>query len=464
MAQRPARDLTKIDGDGFTLADGTRLDLNELRRSELVKLASRWNLSEGENPVTPRDTTEALENAVRGEIARRSEAGEAEIIVEGIGANAGEDGVPAGDAGGGDPNDDAAGGVDADAGDPKGDDDGESGEAGDGDGDGDGESGDPKGDDGDADGDADAAEDDGGAVDLFAEAVVSVVRRRADEVADILGVAGGGGRPTPKGDRPAPADPVELPEGQVFHRAVSDILDVLTVSDRGVMMVGPAGTGKSFIASQCAEALGIPFYALSCGQIPQDYKIEGYPTKDGYFVTDFLEAFENGGLWCADEIDNSHPATLVTMNSAISNGFMFAGGKRYDRHPDFRIVATANTFGTGADAQYVGRSPLDFATLDRFRKIVVGYDENVERHQCETKAAKFGVGADELERWIACWYKIRTNIENCEIPVSATSRGLVDGVALISRGWSFHKIVSGEFGGLTKSIYERITFGTEVEV
>jgi cobaltochelatase CobS len=277
-------------------------------------------------------------------------------------------------------------------------------------------------------------------------------------------VAGGGGSPTPKGERPAPTDPVAIPDGIVAHESLRDILDVLEVSDRGAMLVGPAGTGKSFIAAQCAEILGLPFYALSCGQIPQDYKIEGYPTKDGYFVTDFLTAFEHGGIWCADEIDNSHPATLVTLNTAISNGFVFAGGKRYDRHPDFRIVATANTFGTGPDAQYVGRSPLDFATLDRFRKVTVGYDENVERHQCETKAARFGVGRAELERWIDCWSRIRYNIENADIPVSATSRGLVDGVALISKGWSVGKIVKSEFGGLTPSIFERITFGTEVEV
>lgn len=469
MAQRPARELSKISGEGVILADGTRLDLDDLRRSELVKLASRWNLSEGDNPVTPRSSSEDLENAVRGEIARRSAEGETEISVEGVGAEAGADAVPDAKTSGVSPSDGAEG-VDADG-------------DGDAEGDADGDAEDPKGEgDGEADGAADGEADGGdeinnadpeiaetineilaeAPVDLFAEAVVSVVQRRSDEIADILGVAGGGALPTPKGDRPAPTDPVAIPDGIVAHESLRDILDVLEVSDRGAMLVGPAGTGKSFIASQCAEILGIPFYALSCGQIPQDYKIEGYPTKDGYFVTDFLEAFENGGLWCADEIDNSHPATLVTMNTAISNGFIFAGGKRYDRHPDFRIVATANTFGTGPDAQYVGRSPLDFATLDRFRKVVVGYDENVERHQCETKAARFGVGRKELEDWIACWYLIRLNIDEAEIPVSATSRGLVDGVALISKGWSFDKIVKSEFGGLTQSIFDRITFGTAV--
>ena len=49
-----------------------------------------------------------------------------------------------------------------------------------------------------------------------------------------------------------------------------------------------------------------------------------------------------------------------------------------DRHPDFRIIAAANTWGKGADLQYVGRNALDAATLDRFDNIFFDYDKHLE--------------------------------------------------------------------------------------
>jgi cobaltochelatase CobS len=41
------------------------------------------------------------------------------------------------------------------------------------------------------------------------------------------------------------------------------------------------------------------------------------------------------------------------------------------------IVATANTFGTGADRVYVGSLQIDGATLDRFAFLEWPYDEGL---------------------------------------------------------------------------------------
>jgi MoxR-like ATPase len=48
------------------------------------------------------------------------------------------------------------------------------------------------------------------------------------------------------------------------------------------------------------------------------------------------------------------------------------------RHPDFICIAAGNTYGTGADRQYVGRNQLDGATLDRFVFLDWDYDEDLE--------------------------------------------------------------------------------------
>ena len=47
-------------------------------------------------------------------------------------------------------------------------------------------------------------------------------------------------------------------------------------------------------------------------------------------------------------------------------------------HPDFRVIAAGNTFGLGANYEYVGRNQLDMASLDRFAVVRVGYDRNIE--------------------------------------------------------------------------------------
>ena len=49
-----------------------------------------------------------------------------------------------------------------------------------------------------------------------------------------------------------------------------------------------------------------------------------------------------------------------------------------DRHPNFHIIAAANTWGKGADLEYVGRTALDAATLDRFDNIFFDYDRKLE--------------------------------------------------------------------------------------
>ena len=55
----------------------------------------------------------------------------------------------------------------------------------------------------------------------------------------------------------------------------------------------------------------------------------------------------------------------------------FPTGRVY-AHENFRVVAAANTFGTGASYEYTGRTQLDAATLDRFAPIYIDYDERIE--------------------------------------------------------------------------------------
>lgn len=71
-------------------------------------------------------------------------------------------------------------------------------------------------------------------------------------------------------------------------------------------MVGPAGSGKTTIASQVAQALGLDFYCY--GAISQAFEFLGYYDANGKYVeTDFYRAFKHGGLVLMDEMDASTP-------------------------------------------------------------------------------------------------------------------------------------------------------------
>lgn len=146
-----------------------------------------------------------------------------------------------------------------------------------------------------------------------------------------------------------------------------------------VFLTGPAGSGKNVLCQQVAKALGLNFYFSNA--VTQEYKITGFTDAMGIFhESQFYKAFKNGGLFMLDEMDASIPEVLVILNAAIANRYFdFPAPIGYvEAHPDFRVIAAGNTFGLGANYEYVGRNQLDMASLDRFAVVKVSYDRNIE--------------------------------------------------------------------------------------
>lgn len=148
-----------------------------------------------------------------------------------------------------------------------------------------------------------------------------------------------------------------------------------------VWLPGPAGSGKTTAAHAVAEALTLPFYAVSVGPQTSQSQLLGYYDANGRYVTTQLrQAYEHGGVFLLDEVDAGSPAVLVTINALLANGHASFPDKVVERHPDFVLVAAGNTYGQGADRQYVGRQQLDAATLDRFAVLDWEYDPTLEAH------------------------------------------------------------------------------------
>ena len=189
-------------------------------------------------------------------------------------------------------------------------------------------------------------------------------------------------RPPVKIEVKTPKETIK-PEGLV-HEKLPQILKALIRGDR-VMLVGGAGSGKTFMAQQMHKLLSKALdqkdftFGMS-GAMYQAYEVRGYMDATGNYVeSSFIKCFRDGGLFLFDEIDGSNPQALVALNASLENDMADFPCGVVKRHPNFRMIACANTYGRGADREYVGRNQLDGATLDRFKPIIdLDYDMSLE--------------------------------------------------------------------------------------
>lgn len=157
--------------------------------------------------------------------------------------------------------------------------------------------------------------------------------------------------------------------------------EILTTVNANIptALIGPAGSGKSTVVEQVAKALELKFFLQN--SVSGAHELAGYLDAHGkYNTTTFRTVFEGGGVFFIDEVDTSDAGALKWLNGALANGHAMFPDKPdpVNRHPKFRAIIAANTYGTGADRMYVGANQLDASTLDRFVFFDFGYDEKLE--------------------------------------------------------------------------------------
>lgn len=174
----------------------------------------------------------------------------------------------------------------------------------------------------------------------------------------------------------------------VFHRVLK-----LAEARRNIMLVGPAGCGKSYLAKLIAKTLGLSFGSVSCsgGMSESHFVGRCVPNirtgEDVWRGTAYTSCYGDGGVFLADEWDAVDANVAICVNGSLANGRLAVPrveAPEITRHEDFLMIATANTFGRGATRVYAGRNQLDEATLDRFRigTVECDYDPAVELHVC----------------------------------------------------------------------------------
>jgi cobaltochelatase CobS len=196
---------------------------------------------------------------------------------------------------------------------------------------------------------------------------------------------------------------VVKPKGKV-HPIFEQVMFHVNAGDN-VMLVGPKGCGKTMLAEHISQALKRPHGMISLSGGVTESKLFGRVVpnvntgKNEYHSTQFVELYENGGVFLLDEVDAADPNVLLSINGALTIGKLPLDRTKKPmakRHDDFVCIAAANTWGSGADRQYVGRNQQDSAFTERFVQLEMDYDRDLEFAICP--------GAEDLVKHL---HKIR---------------------------------------------------------
>ena len=208
----------------------------------------------------------------------------------------------------------------------------------------------------------------------------------------------------------------------ICHRLTQQIAEVCNLGIHQ-MLVGPAGGGKTTCCEKVSEILELKFYPMSVGPQTTKSDLLGFIDAAGnYHSTPLREAFENGGLLLLDEVDAANAGVLTIINALLANGYCsFPDGVK-QRNEKFRCICACNTYGRGADRQYVGRNQLDAATLDRFAVVDFDYDEDMEREIAGNDA------------WVEKVQKYRKRANDLKMRVVISPRASIYGARLLASG------------------------------
>ena len=173
-------------------------------------------------------------------------------------------------------------------------------------------------------------------------------------------------------------------EDPTAHAELPKLISFLTLFKQA-MIVGPTGSGKSTLAKQAATNMNLRYGSFSCNMEASKSELVGFANLNGYVTSQFLDFYENGGVFLIDEYDAMSPSIAVVLNAAFDRTGQISvpnrmGNPVAKKHKDFYCILAGNTWGSGS-VEYQGREMQDMAFLDRFKlcRIMIGYDENIER-------------------------------------------------------------------------------------
>jgi len=194
-------------------------------------------------------------------------------------------------------------------------------------------------------------------------------------------------------------DAAGLPRGKFRPLPTKDENDpswygtVAAVLDAGlpVMIVGPAGSGKTYFAKHYAKRVqkDIEIVVGSGDLAGSQLWVDQISADNGSTTVHrgpASRACTDGSVLLLDEVDGFDPNSLLPMNAVLNGDRQLSVPVlgALDINPEVRIIACANTTGLTRDRTYTARNKLDGAFLNRFAVVVEAtYEEKVDRKVAE---------------------------------------------------------------------------------
>ncbi len=190
----------------------------------------------------------------------------------------------------------------------------------------------------------------------------------------------------------------EVAKAIVGQDAIVDHLLVALLADGHVLLEGPPGTAKTFLAQCFATALGLDFGRI---QFTPDLLPGDILGSNLFNFQTSQFTLTRGPIFCdlllADEINRTPPKTQAALLEAMQERRVTLDGETYSLGESFMVVATQNPI------ENQGVYPLPEAQLDRFLfKLLVDYPSIEEetaivtrfgQRQGPPRAGEFGIAA-----------------------------------------------------------------------
>lgn len=210
--------------------------------------------------------------------------------------------------------------------------------------------------------------------------------------------------------------------------------------DDNCLIVGPHGIGKSTLVLELAAICGQPVQRVGMdGDVRRaDFVGEKNVVVDkdsGQTITEWrdgvlVNAAIHGHWLMIDEIDAMPPHIAFVMHGVLEGNrhlvLMGDDARKVKFHPDFRIIATANTLGRGDDSgMYAGTNVMNEAFLDRWG-VTIKADYPDESTEANILTARTGVDGATARKMVSIAKKVREACANEQCFVTISTRRLID--------------------------------------
>lgn len=176
----------------------------------------------------------------------------------------------------------------------------------------------------------------------------------------------------------------ETAKAIVGQDAMIDQLLIAMIAQGHVLMEGPPGTAKTFLAQSFATALGLDFGRI---QFTPDLLPGDILGSNLFNFQTSQFTLTRGPIFCelllADEINRTPPKTQAALLEAMQERRVTLDGETHGLPAHFMVIATQNPI------ENQGVYPLPEAQLDRFLfKLLVPYPDEAEETRIVTEYGK----------------------------------------------------------------------------